>query len=162
MSEHVETINDAGAIYVVNTLLDCKTQGEAEAKLEELGASYAQFANRLLSRLTFPRTKNQNALLHKWFGQIAEYHGDRSAKDVKGQCHHEWALEIRLRDPKFAWVWERTGALLEYEKQCALLASETLGISSRMATKELKEYMDLIEARYRPLGVQLAHPKDKK
>ena len=154
-------MTDAGIYAVVNRLLDFKTKGEAEAYIEtDAGADYKTFARALLARIFFARTTNQNALLHQWFAQIANQ-GNADAKMVKGQCHHEWALDIRLRDEQFAWIWERTGALLSYEKQCSLLASETLGVSSRMSTKELKEYMDQIQRHYAGRGVHLTQPKDK-
>lgn len=155
-------MTDAGLIFVIESLLDAKTKTAAKGFLEQCSDAYRPIAERLLARFTFARTTNQNALLHKWYGQIADHYGDRSAKDVKGECHHKWALDIRLRDDQFAWVWGKTGALLPYEKQCSLLASETLGISSRMTTAELKEYLDAIERHYRPLGVKLAEPEDRK
>ena len=135
--------------------MDAKTKGKAQEIVDQAGREYKSMARELRDRLTFPRTTNQNALLHKWYGQIAKHEGDRSAKDVKGECHHKWALDIRLRDDQFAWVWERTGALLPYEKQCSLLASETLGISSRMSTAELNEYLSEIENHFAPMGVHL-------
>ena len=148
-------MKDSGAYFIVRRLLDAKTKGKAQEIVDQAGREYKSMARELRDRLTFPRTTNQNALLHKWYGQIAKHEGDRSAKDVKGECHHKWALDIRLRDDQFAWVWERTGALLPYEKQCSLLASETLGISSRMSTAELNEYLSEIENHFAPMGVHL-------
>ncbi len=155
-------MTDAGLIFVIDSLLAAKTKTAAKGFLEQCSDAYRPIAERILARFTFARTTNQNALIHQWFGQIADHYGDRTAKDVKGLCHHTWALDIRLRDDQFAWVWERTGALLDYQRQCSLLASETLGISSRMTTKELKEYADAIERHYHPLGVPLINPEDKK
>lgn len=154
-------MNSAGLYHVISKLLEAKTKTEAEKLLETFGDKYRIFAEKILARFQFARTTNQNSLLHVWLDQIAQHDGDKSAKEVKGECHHRWALNIRLRDDQFAWVWARTGALLPYEKQCSLLASETLGISSRMTTKELKEYLDEIERHYRPLGVPLVNPEDR-
>lgn len=154
-------MNDAGLYHVLSGLLEAKTKTAAEVLLEKCGDDYRAFCEKVLARFQFARTTNQNSLLHVWFDQIAKHDGDKTAKDVKGECHHKWALNIRLRDDQFAWVWARTGALLPYEKQCSLLASETLGISSRMTTKELKEYLDEIERHYRPRGVPLVNPEDR-
>jgi len=104
------------------------------------------------------RSLPQNALLHMWFGEIAKHHGDRDANQVKGECHHKYALDIRLRDPQFAWVWKHSGAGLTYEQQCALLASETLGVSSKMSKPELREYMDAMRRDYATEGVRLTDP----
>ncbi len=154
-------MKDSGLHFILRSLLDAKTKTAAKGLLEQTGERYAGIAGELVERLTFHRTTNQNSLLHKWFGMIASHAGDRTATDVKGECHHRWALNIRMRDEKFAWVWDRTGAKLPYEKQCSLLASETLGISSRMTTKELSEYMGQIELHYQAKGVQLPQPEDK-
>lgn len=105
------------------------------------------------------RTLDQNALLHKWFGEIAKHYGDRTALDVKGECHRQWGLTIRLRDEPFAWVWARTGAGLGYEAQCRMLASGILGVSSKMTVTELSEYMDGMSTHYLSEGVRLTLPE---
>ena len=106
------------------------------------------------------RSLDQNALLHKWFGEIAKQ-GDMSASEVKGCCHHEYGLPIRLRDPQFAWLWNNSAAKLPYEKRCAVLASGQFQISSRMNTKELSEYMDAMDRTYTGLGVHFTKPEDR-
>jgi hypothetical protein len=95
------------------------------------------------------RTTAQNALIHQWFGQIAKHRGDCTMLDVKGECHHRWGLPIKMRYVQFAWIWERTGAHLDYEKQCAFLACPEIKVSSAMTVKELSEYMDAMQAHYR-------------
>lgn len=146
---------DSGLYHILENLLRLSKAKGVEYIAKEVGVAYRPIVERVHARWKDDkRSLRANALLHQWFGQIATQTGS-DAKSIKGECHHEWALDIRLRDEKFAWVWERTGALLSYEKQCSLLASETLGISSRMTTKELSEYMDQIERHYRTQGVQL-------
>lgn len=90
------------------------------------------------------RSLSQNALLHLWLGQIAAQRGDVDANQVKGEMHRRFGLDIRLRNPQFAWVWEQSGAKLDYERQCAALGSGVFGVSSGMSTKELKEYLDAL------------------
>ena len=106
------------------------------------------------------RSTEQNALLHKWYGQVAKAtHSDMV--HVKGECHHKWGLPIKLRNPQFAWVWKHSGEKLNYEKQCALLASGVLNISSSMTVKELSEYMDAMAAFYRGQGIALVDPEER-
>lgn len=104
------------------------------------------------------RTSQQNATLHMWFGEVSKHQTDLDANEIKGMCHRRWGLDIRLRCAKFAWVWERSGAGLPYEKQCALLASGVLGVSSEMDTKELGEYMDAMSRHFRSEGIPLTDP----
>ena len=152
-------MKDAALASLLSTILRFKTEGEAEAYLANVGADYHDLVSRIVKRLTFKRTLSQNALLHKWFGEIAKHFGDRTAQDVKGECHRDLGLTIRLRDKQFNWVWQETGAKLNREQQAALLASGCLNLSSEMSTKELREYMDLIEQQYRPQGVNLTVPE---
>lgn len=107
------------------------------------------------------RSLNQNALFHKWMQEIADHFGDVDAHDMKGICHREYGLGIRLKDEKFAWVWDQTGAKLPYEKQCSLLASGVLNLSSGMSKPDLKRYMDTIERVFRAKGVRLTIPEDR-
>jgi len=105
------------------------------------------------------RTAHQNATLHMWFGEVARHQADLDANEIKGMCHRRWGLDIRMRCAKFAWVWERSGARLPYEKQCAMLASGVLNVSSEMDTKELSEYMDAMSRHFRKDGVPLTDPE---
>lgn len=107
------------------------------------------------------RTAAQNRLLHMWFGEIAKQSGDSTLGDVKGECHRRWGVSIRQRDIVFAWVWERTGSHLDYERQCKLLASGALNVSSKMNTAELSEYMTAIWNEYSP-HVGLTDPQELK
>lgn len=108
------------------------------------------------------RTKQQNATLHMWFGEIARQGGGRTLLDVKGQCHHKYALSIRMADPIFLWIWQRTGEGLSYEKQCAFLASEAVKVSSAMNVSELNGYMNDMSRDYRAEGFLLTDPEAKK
>lgn len=104
------------------------------------------------------RTLSQNALLHKWFGEVAKQRGDVDMLDVKGECHQKWGLAIKRRCPQFAWIWAQTGAKLPHEKQCKLLASGNLNVSSSMTKPELSEYMDAMSREYRQKGFRLTDP----
>lgn len=108
------------------------------------------------------RTRAQNSLLHQWFGQVAAHYGDRTMTDVKGDCHVEYGLAIRLRDPVFAWVWARTGAHLTPEEQRRFFAKKGLPMSSVMKLPELNEYMTAMSKDYRAEGVYLTDPEARK
>jgi len=105
------------------------------------------------------RSLSQNALIHKWFGEVSRHFGDMTAVQIKGQCHHKHGLVIKRRNEQFAWVWKQTGEKLNYEQQCRYLASGTLNISSGMTVKELTEYMDAMKIDYAEQGVFLTDPE---
>lgn len=105
------------------------------------------------------RSPSQNATLHMWFGEIARQKEGETSITVKGMCHRKYGLAIRLRDDKFSWIWERTGAAMGYEKQCALLASGILSVSSQMTKPELSEYLEAMATDYRADGYRLTDPE---
>ena len=150
-------MKDHALASLLSQILRFKTEGEAKAYLANVGADYHDLCARIVNRLTWKRTLSQNALLHVWFGEIAKHLGDRSAQDVKGECHRDIGLTIRLRDEQFGWVWNQTGRKMNAEQQAKLLASGCLNLSSGMSVKELREYMDEIERVYS--GVNLTRPE---
>ena len=105
------------------------------------------------------RSLDQNALVHKWFGEIAKQRGDISAKDVKGLCHVTYGVPIRMRDPVWSRVWHKMFAPLTWEQQCFLFSQGILSMTRDMTTTELREYMDAMSADYRAQGVVLTDPE---
>jgi len=110
----------------------------------------------------FKRTIQQNALLHKWYGQIAQHRGDVSAMEVKGECHVAYGVPIRMRDPVWATVWNKMFHDLTYRQQCFLFERGILAMTREMGVKELTEYMDAMSRDYRADGVFLTDPEAQK
>jgi hypothetical protein len=117
------------------------------------------------------RSLSQNALLHKWFGEIARHFGDRDALTVKGQCHVDYGVDIRRRDPLFDYIWRHSLAHIGYEKQCAFFEKQyrkvesrgsVLQMTSAMMESELSEYMTPMARDYRAQGVRLTDPELQK
>jgi len=106
------------------------------------------------------RTLSQNALLHKWYGEIASQLGDMTAVQVKGQCHLAYGVSIKSRDAAWAWVWKQISGHLTYEQKCRVFEKGVLAMTSTMTTKELTEYMDAMAHDYRAQGVHLTAPED--
>jgi hypothetical protein len=108
------------------------------------------------------RSLNQNALLHKWYGEVAQQLGDVSAMAVKGRCHVAYGVPIRRRDPVWSRIWESLFAKLTYEQQCFLFERGVLAMTREMTVKELTEYMDAMSVDYRAQGVVLTEPTDER
>lgn len=108
------------------------------------------------------RSLNQNALLHKWYGEVSQQLGDISAMAIKGQCHVAYGVPIRRRDPVWSRIWESIFAKLTYEQQCFLFERGVLAMTREMTVKELTEYMDAMALHYRAQGVVLTEPSDER
>lgn len=105
------------------------------------------------------RSLSANALLHRWYGEIAKHYGDRTAAQVKGECHMTWGVPIKMRDPAWAWVWRQVSERLTYEQKCRVFERGILAVTSTMTTKEMTEYMDALSQHYRVEGVYLTDPE---
>lgn len=106
------------------------------------------------------RSLDQNALLHKWYGEIAAQSGDMTAAQVKGQAHVAFGVPIKMRDPIWARVWQKMFAPLTYEQQCFLFSHGILSMTRDMTTKELKEYLDAMAEHYRSQNFRLTEPEE--
>lgn len=89
-----------------------------------------------------PRTLSQSALLHMWFGQIAEAMGDRSLAEVKAECHLAWGIPIlRAEDPEFNAFFDAAFAALSYDEKIKALVRGFVPVSSIMTAPQLSRYM---------------------
>lgn len=104
------------------------------------------------------RTLSQNALVHKWFSEIAVHFNDRDMLDVKADCNMAYGIPILTRDDE---AYRRFLARLNLDDRGLRYANRTglLPVTSYMDTKQLKEYMDMMERDYREQGVRLTDPE---
>ena len=109
------------------------------------------------------RSISSNNQIHLWFGEIAEFYGDRTALDVKNFCKRQFGLSILLRSPvhsdKIAFLLDK----LDYhnhsfESQMKLV--QCLDVTSLFKTSEMKKFMEDMIIYWNDLGVPIKH-KDK-
>lgn len=108
------------------------------------------------------RTTEQNALLHKWFVQIATQKGDETMLDVKGYCNLTYGRPIKVRDDPewnavFGYLFDRLG----HEKKLKAIRVLDVPFTRNMNVSQLSEYMDAMSRDYRQEGFVLAQPEDQ-
>ena len=105
------------------------------------------------------RTKEQNALLHKWFGEVARQRGDVHMMDVKAQSNFTYGKPILTRDdPTYAAFF---GAVhLTHEQTIKAYKLGYIACTSLMKVGQLREYMDAFSTDMRAEGFTLSDPKD--
>ena len=104
------------------------------------------------------RTLSQNALLHKWFGEIAKQTHD-TADQVKRECKFYQGCPILMADdPQFVAFLSNLKNLTVEEK---IAAMDYISVTSVMTTKQLSAMCDAVEAKYLPQGVRLTRPEVK-
>lgn len=106
------------------------------------------------------RSKQQNATLHKWFGQIAEETGD-SAASVKAQCKLDYGLPIMLAN-KPAWVEEWAPLYEPLPYAARLKVFECIPMTSVMGVRDMSAFMDAVQKVYRAQGIPLIDPEARK
>ncbi|MEP2955566.1 MAG: hypothetical protein ABJN39_09520 [Sulfitobacter sp.] len=104
------------------------------------------------------RSLNQNALLHKWFGEIAKQ-THSTADQVKRECKFYQGCPILMaEDPQFVAFLSHLKSLTVEQK---IAAMDYISVTSVMNTKQLSAMCDAIEAKYLPQGIRLTQPEDK-
>lgn len=102
------------------------------------------------------RTNPQNDLLWKWNEEIARYRKDVSAMDVHRENKLLIGCPICMRNDAFRAFVSKLSHLTYEEK---LEAMDFVPVTSRMSVKEMQEFMDAVERKFRAKGVPLTDPE---
>lgn len=105
------------------------------------------------------RSLSQNALIHKWFSEIAaQTHS--SADQVKRECKLYQGCPILMADdPAFVSFIRNLSGLTVEEK---IAAMDYVSVTSVMTTKQLKQFGDAVQAKYLPQAIRLTDPEARK
>lgn len=104
------------------------------------------------------RSLSQNALLHKWFGEIAKQ-THSTADQVKRECKFYQGCPILMADdPQFVAFLSNLKGLTVEQK---IAAMDYVAVTSAMNTAQLSAMCDAVMAKYLPQGVRLTIPEEK-
>jgi len=104
------------------------------------------------------RSLSQNALLHKWFGEIAKQ-THSTADQVKRECKFYQGCPILMADdPQFVAFLSNLKELTVEQK---IAAMDYVAVTSSMNTAQLSAMCDAVMAKYLPQGVRLTIPEEK-
>ena len=105
------------------------------------------------------RTNPQNALVHKWFGEIAAHCGDKTAKEVKAECNLEFGLDIMRQDEAWAKAFDYIFQSLSYSAKIKAIMVFDIPFTRKMTVPQLTGYIDEMGREYRQRGVYLTDPE---
>ena len=106
------------------------------------------------------RTTEQNALIHKWFSEIATQKGDETMMDIKAHCNLTYGRPIKIRDdPEWSVVFGYLFDRLNYEKKIKAIRIIDVPFTRSMNVSQLSEYMDAMSRDYRAEGFVLTEPE---
>lgn len=107
------------------------------------------------------RTTEQNALIHKWFSQIAIQKGDESMLDIKAHCNLIYGRPIKVRDdPEWEAVFGYLFDRLNYDKKIKAIRILDVPFTRSMNVDQLSEYMTNMARDYRQEGFSLVDPEE--
>ena len=106
------------------------------------------------------RTKAQNRMIHKWFGEIAAHKGDVTMHEVKAACNLSYGKPILMRDdPEWAEAFGQIFETLNHEAKLDAIRILDLPFTRRMKVPQLKEYMDQMQKDALSRGIHLTDPE---
>ena len=106
------------------------------------------------------RTKAQNRMIHKWFGEIAKQKGDEDMMDIKLDCNIAYGEPILVRDdPEWEAVFGHLFRGLNIEQKRKAICVLGVPFTSRMSKEQLSEYMERMSRDYRQQGFELTDPE---
>lgn len=106
------------------------------------------------------RSLSQNALVHKWYAEIALQLGDTTAETVRATCKLEHGVPILRRDDEQWREWyDNSFREFPYWQKIDLFERLDPAITRKMRVAQMTEYMDSIQRRYSQAGVTLSDPE---
>ena len=108
------------------------------------------------------RTNPQNATIHKWFGEIAQHLGDKTAREIKAECNLMFGLDIMREDAAWASAFDYIFASLNYPAKIKAIMVFDIPFTRKMRVPQLTQYMDEMGRYWRGQGVYLTDPELQK
>lgn len=150
-------MTDGAFIEIVKRLLAQRTAKGRDDVLATVGKDYLDLSKQLADRMTFKRTNDQNRLLWEWITQVAKHQGE-TKEDVHRESKLSIGCPILFRDNEgFAEFYRRV--LAPQDRADRLKAMDFIDVSSVMTTKQMVEFMDEFEKKWRMRGVPLTIPE---
>jgi hypothetical protein len=107
------------------------------------------------------RSIEQNKLLQKWMGEIAEQLGDRTAEQVRGDTKLRFGVPIlRAEDEAFREKYDRLIKPRTYAEKLELMMEPfDFPVSRLMTTRQFTAFIDQTHQYYSERGVILTQPE---
>jgi hypothetical protein len=103
------------------------------------------------------RSNQQSKTAEAWYSQIGAETG-QAPIEAKAECKLTFGLPIMQRDrPDWVAKWAPLYDPLPYAMRLRLF--EAIPLTSLFTTRQMGEYMDAVQRRYRQMGVPLWYPE---
>ena len=102
------------------------------------------------------RTKAQNRLIHKWFGEIAKQ-SNESADQIKRECKFYQGIPILAADDPAIVAFLSNLSHLTVEQKIASM--DYISVTSSMNKTQLRAFADAVFRKYTEQGMRLTDPE---
>lgn len=103
------------------------------------------------------RSNQQSRTAEVWYSQIGAETG-QAPIEAKAQCKLDFGLPIMERDrPDWVAKWSPLYKPLPYAMRLRLF--EAIPLTSLFTTRQMSEFMDEVQRRYRSMGINLIDPE---
>lgn len=107
------------------------------------------------------RSAEQNRLVFKWYGEIAEQTGE-DREDVRARCKLEIGVPIlRAEVEPFRKTYDRLIRPLAHADKLDLIRDTDMPVTRLMNVGQMSRYMDLMFKRHSEFGIALTVPPDR-
>lgn len=106
------------------------------------------------------RSTEQNKLMWKWVGEIAEQKDDMTAREIQQQMKLLFGVPIMCADDeRFRGAWSRLAKKLDYADQLELM--DYYAVTSEMTTAQMGQFLTDVFRFFTQQGFRLTHPDDR-
>jgi len=106
------------------------------------------------------RSKEQNALSHVWYAQLAAKLKEYTAEGYKGFCKLHFGVPILREDPEFCELYDGVFKPMEYPTKLKIMSTPGLfDVTSMMKTEQMSLYLEQIQAHFAD-QIQLLFPDE--
>lgn len=88
------------------------------------------------------RSLDQNALLHKWCGEISTQGGEHTPAEVKRLAKYHYGVPILIEDPAFSKFWQTVSAANSYEELIEGGVMDFVPVTRLMDTTQMSRMLD--------------------
>lgn len=108
---------------------------------------------------TDPRSKRQNRLAWKWYGEIERHLGDTPFETVRATCKLECGVPIKRRDdPEWREWYDSAFRPLPYHSKLEFFERLDVPMTRDFSVRQMTEFLEAVQRKFAPAGVALTIP----
>lgn len=135
------------------------SDAKLEDAIEALKTAYSEKKYLIVTvQEGYNRTLAQNALLHKWYAEIADK--EYTKRYVEAMCKWQFGIDISSEDPELAELWQGFRERYLYEEAIEYLALADVPVTRNFNRDQMKRYLDQVYNLGIMMGRNMTDPRE--